>query len=508
MMYEESLFEKFNIPRRLHPASIIIDFTRIIKETIFGFGIGLILTLKESFFYFIIFVTVFLLALIIYSILSWLRFTYYVEGDELRIEQGVIVRKKRFISKHRIHKIDVTANIVHRLFKLVEVQVDTASNSGGAEVYLSAVPLREAGQLRAILQQNKKEETEQTNTEEPINQKITWRRLFIAGSTSGSAGVIILAVLTLFSQVEELIPQSVFNTVFDWLVNLGMVFLVVFIVFLLFLLWLFGIAGTMIRYGNFIIQKRENELFIKRGLLETKELTIPFQRIQAIGIEQSIIRQPFGFVRVFAVVAGGSFDKLETFPVLFPIMRESEVHQFIDTFLPEYAGHLDGTFQRLPRRSLKFYLGKSCILPMLLFIPVIVFFPKLLLVPIVITVLSITYGYFQYKDVGYYSNNQYFVFQIRRLQKTLVITNKNRIQALEKKQHKLQALQNLATLRISLIGSAGLGTHYKLKHVDDEEANKVADWYSYRAIEEDLHATTHIDTEREHQTYSEPTEEQ
>src|SRR5690625_346680 len=92
-MYNESLFEKFNKPHRLHPVSIIVDYTKIIKETIFGFGIGLIITLKESLFYFILFAVLFLLVLLIYSVLSWLRFTYYVEGDELRIEQGVFIRR-------------------------------------------------------------------------------------------------------------------------------------------------------------------------------------------------------------------------------------------------------------------------------------------------------------------------------------------------------------------------------------------------------------------------------
>lgn len=483
MTYKELDNQLLMHPTRLHPASIFFEFTFVIKETIFGFGIGLILTLKESLFLFLIFTSVFLTLLIIYSVLSWFRFTYHVENNELRIEQGVFIRKKRYISIHRIHKIDITANIVHRLFKLVKVQIDTASNSDGAEVYLSAVKLSEADLLRKAL----KKRTHVTQIEEcqqdssPIREKITWRRLFIAGSTSGSAGVIIIAVLTVFTQIEEMIPKKVFNEAYHWLSELGMFFLIILIIFLLFLLWLFGIAGTMIRYGNFTIEKRGEELFIKRGFLETKELTIPFERIQAVGVEQSIIRQPFGLVRVFAIVAGGSFDKLEAFPVLFPLMHKSEVESFLREFVPEYQGITEGSLKTPPRRALKYYLlsfSSGIILGVT--IAIAYYFPTYSWIPLLLLLFRLGFSWLQYRSVGYACDGGRVIFQKRLFQKTTIITYQQRIQAFEKRQHRLQAFENLASVHLSLIGSSGFGTHYALHHLDEEDANELADWYSYR----------------------------
>src|SRR5690625_3674904 len=106
---------------------------------IFGIEFGLIFSRKKSIFFILIFDVTFLACIIIFIFLSWLRFTYYVEDDELRNEQGILNRKKRYISINRIHKIDLTANVIHRLFRLVKVQIDTASNSGDAEVSLSAI---------------------------------------------------------------------------------------------------------------------------------------------------------------------------------------------------------------------------------------------------------------------------------------------------------------------------------------------------------------------------------
>src|SRR5690625_3435492 len=63
-------------PQRLHPTAMFFNLMTVLKETIFGLGIGLIITLKESVFYFLLFVSVFLILLLIYSVISWLRFTY------------------------------------------------------------------------------------------------------------------------------------------------------------------------------------------------------------------------------------------------------------------------------------------------------------------------------------------------------------------------------------------------------------------------------------------------
>src|SRR5690625_7606567 len=104
----------------------------------------------------------------------------------------------------------------------------------------------------------------------------------------------------------------------------------------LLVLWIFSIAGTIIKYGNFTIIKKEEELFITRGLLEKKELTIPLKRIQAIRIEESIIRQPFGYVTVHAEVAGGSMDNREGTPVLFRILTTRGVGGFLHSLSPGY----------------------------------------------------------------------------------------------------------------------------------------------------------------------------
>src|SRR5699024_8333050 len=109
--------------------------------------------------------------------------------------------------------------------------IDTASSGAGAEVSLSAVKIADAQLLRQVLKKAKQSKTEEEtdssidSAEETINpkRKITWKRLFIAGSTSGSVGVILLAMLFLFSQTGEFIPESVYDQTFQWIIQLSIV---------------------------------------------------------------------------------------------------------------------------------------------------------------------------------------------------------------------------------------------------------------------------------------------
>lgn len=472
--------------RRLHPAAIFFNLIKVLKETILGLGVGLIITLKESVIYFLIFVAVFLVLLIISSFLSWLRFTYRVEDNELRIEQGVFVRKKRYISINRIHKIDVTADVVHRIFGLVKVQVDTASSGDGAEVDLSAIKVTQAARLRRALKNNKKNVDQTVERTGYPKKGVSWGSLFIAGSTSGTAGFLLVMMLAIFSQIEDLIPTSVYKSAYALFIESGIVFFIASVIFFLFLLWLIGIAGTMIRYGRFTIEKRENELFIKRGLIETKELTIPFDRIQAIGVKQSLIRKPLKYVKVTAVVAGGSFDKQEAFPVVFPLMKEAEVADFLEEFLPAYA-HISPEKNSLAKRGRKYYLALSFILPAIALVPVWIFIPNYIWVVLLVMVICLWNSWIRHRDSGYHLDDKTITLHIRHVfeQETVMMYHR-RVQAMEKKQHRLQQWEQIATMQLSLIGSDGLGTHYHVKHMEETDIDLIGDWYARAKIQTSL----------------------
>lgn len=470
-------------PQRLHPAAIIFNFIRILKEGIYAIIIGFITFRGLSFVYFISALAAVLILLISISILIWYRFTYQIEADELRIQYGIFVKKRRFISKHRIQSIDLTAGVIHRIFKLVKVEIDTASGSG-AEASLKAVTLTEGERVRSELKKTRVEEVESgVEAKQPPRPSFTvsFKRLFLAGSTSGSVGIILAFFFFGFSQLEQFIPESYYENTLTWIIGLSLTLIIGLGIIVLVLLWLFGIAGTMIKYGHFMITKNEDELFITRGLLEKKQSTIPLGRIQAVGIQESIIRQPLGYVTVFAEVAGGMAGKGEDFStMLHPMLKKTEVQAFLNEMLPEYAVGPDEISVKLPGRAQKYYMIRALLPIVLPLIAVLYFIPRFFWIPVIVMVLCGLLGYLRYRAGGYHIAGNCLIIRYRTFNKITMIMYHKRVQAFESMQHFIHRRERLATVKLSIIGVSGSGKHYTLKELTASDANHLSDWYSYR----------------------------
>src|SRR5699024_3186955 len=108
-------------------------------------------------------------------------------------------------------------------------------NVTGVQTCALQIEITKAAKLRRALQKGKRAKTTEEATENYLpKQKVSWRRLFIAGSTSGTAGFLLVAMLAVFSQIEELIPQVAYKSAYSFVVQSGIVFIVVSIIFLLF----------------------------------------------------------------------------------------------------------------------------------------------------------------------------------------------------------------------------------------------------------------------------------
>ncbi|MFZ3578910.1 PH domain-containing protein [Virgibacillus sp. DJP39] len=469
--------------QRLHPSAVFFTLLKTFKELIVSIGIGFF-AFRDAGLYFVLGVGALILVMLVFSILSWYRYTYRVEDDELRIEYGILIRKKRYISKNRIQSIDLTQSVIHRLFKLTMVKIETAGSGTGTEASLKAVRLEVGESLREELKtlqsaNREVEEVEETDTNNP-SQTITFKRLFLAGTTSGSIGIIFIIISALFSELVQFVPDEYYENTFQTISSFSVILMIVFGICLLVIIWCLGIAGTMIKNGNFTITKIDNELFITRGLLEKKQTTIPVRRIQAVGIDESLLRQPLGYVTMYAEVAGGSVEKGEDFStVLFPIIKKTEIDDFLDKFLPDYVSDRSD-LTGLTKQALTFYLVRFSAIFILAVVATLFLVPQFAWAPIILLVLSVSLGLLQYKDAGFQNDGEQLTLRYRVLNRKTIILYHKRIQSFERKQHLFQRRASLATVKISIVSKLGAGKHYKIRDLKVESGNELASWYSYR----------------------------
>jgi putative membrane protein len=470
-------------PKRLHPISAVYHFLKQLKEMIIPILVFFFLGGKgstgELFSLFISIGAV--LFMLIGGIISWLRFTYRIEGDELRIEYGIFIRKKRYIPFERIQSIDFSEGILHRPLGLVEVTVETAGSGGmgmnDAEAVLTAITKSEAEAIKEFLtsvRNSEKMESKEEMDEEMIYQ-ISPKELFLLAATSGGVGVVISAVIAFLSQLEEIIPYEKIFSGFEHLIKNGILYIAI-LVFLGFLIaWIIAVIGMMIKYADFTVKKVNDEIVISRGLLEKRQITIPLHRIQAIKISENLIRQPLKIATVIIESAGGSsLNEERASVILLPIIKKEKIAGMLQPFFSDYDLLTD--FKTAPKRALKRYLMRGWLLTVpFVILPIIFIRPfgyfSLLLIPAVSF-----WSFLKYKDAGWSVVNNQLSLRYRGISKNTVFMKKNKIQSLSVKESYFQRKKQLTTLDAVVKSGIG-GSGGTVADLEQKDCYDVYRWY-------------------------------
>jgi len=473
-------------PRRLHPVAALLNFLRRLREILIPVVLFLIIggggedRLFNLIYIIVLGMTIFLL--LIGGILHWYRYTYRIEDGELRIEYGIFVRKKRYIPFERIQTIDVSSGIIQRIFGLVKVQVETAGGGMEAEAVLTAITERKAEELGAIIKTQKTHANESQLEVEENEQRynISLKELLIASSTSGGIGIVLSGLIAFITQVDELIPYDLVIDQVEQFIRIGaIIFIVLLSGLALLVAWVIGTVIVMLKYANFTLVKRDQELVVTRGLIERRQLTIPLSRIQAIRVVENPLRQLLGFATVHVESAGGTVDKGEQFStVLFPLIKRSQVGELLRQFVPEYEKV--ESLRSVPKRALPRYLVRTTIL----FLPLLfsIFFTSWGYLSAVIIIFALFWGYLRYKDASWNVSGAQLVLRFRTVNRITVFMKRKRIQALEEQYSYFQRKRELATIKAS-IRSSITGMNFSVIDIKKSDCERMMQWYSHEKRE-------------------------
>ncbi|QQZ09167.1 PH domain-containing protein [Heyndrickxia vini] len=475
--------------KRLHPITAISNFLKELKQLIapiiifFFIGRG---DHKESIWEYssMFFMVLMILIVLITGIVKWRRFTYRLEEGELRIEYGLLVKKKRYIPFERIQSLDLSEGILHRPFGLVKVKIETAgSNMTEAEAELTAIKKSEADEIQRIISEAKKSSPKIETNDAPIDfeqsdtiiYQISKKEMFIMASTSGGAGVIVSALLAFFSQFNEMIPYEKIFKELSHLVESG-VFLIIFLIVLLLLAaWIGSILVTLIKYNGFTTKQNDGNLIITRGLLERRQTTIPLHRIQAVRITENPLRQLWGYASVYIESAGGSVaDKESMNVVLIPIVKKSKIPSILDGTLTGY--NFNTSFHKAPGRAKNRYMIREILKVFPVSAGLAIAFWPFGLISIILLGFFAVYGHLRFRSAGWSIEQEQLSLRFRGLLKHTIFMKKNRIQSMMVKQSWFQRKLQLASI-FSTVKSSGSGKTSKVFHLDLLDVEKIYQWY-------------------------------
>ena len=303
---------------------------------------------------------------IVAATIRYLTLRYRIQNGELTVQSGLIFRRLRKVPTSRIQNIDLVQNVLHRLFGVAEVRIETASGTE-PEATLRVLSMSQIDNLRAKVQSaalaNKPEQTEALIGDGPTNEpatqpnikeilKIPLYWLFKAGLASNRGMVMVGFVLGLWYQnlgtegrdfrnvrdqiegMSDLLPD-VGQGWFMWLAVAAAVITV------LLLIRLLGIGWFILRFFGYRLTQQGKDFKISCGLFTKVSATVPVRRIQFISIHRSLLMRWLGMASIRIETAGGAGKSSENATTsvskrwFIPVVPESKIAELMSIIRPE-----------------------------------------------------------------------------------------------------------------------------------------------------------------------------
>ena len=340
---------------RVHPLVIIDTLIKGLKLN----GILILLALKEQNWKLNLLIFAGILLLIAIGIFDYFLKSYEVRDGAFIYTTGIINKKVKNINLENIQSIDTSSNILYQSFDLLSVDINLVGDN------IKIKPLKKDVALFLIEILNKIRKSEECTFLEEEKVEIAQKEILKLSVKDlafyGLLRVRFFAALGLILAFNDKI-RDVFKYIlgneayFDKLLQENAksvigdikVFILTIGIFML-LVVTASIIHTIVKYYNFILTTKENNLLCKYGLLNKKSLIIDIDRIQSVKLIYPLRYRFFGLAKLSVEtltndVSEDLSEKKSTIDVL-PLVKKDFARNFVKNNLSidlEYYDNVEG----------------------------------------------------------------------------------------------------------------------------------------------------------------------
>jgi putative membrane protein len=479
--------------RRLHPLAIVFDIGRQIGALavpllllVFGLGSGGFGSEGIA--------LVLLLPYAGVAIGRYVSFRYRYEAKDLVVRSGLIFRNERHIPYDRIQNIDAVQNVLHRLFGVVEVRVQTGSGNE-AEATLSAVPLGALEEMRTRVFSGREARAGAPADAPAIGDappdaaaappparallQLDARELGLYGLIENRGLIVIAAAFGLLWEAgasggaierllgDETAARGAIRSILRMAggraeLSTGAVLAVPAAV-LAFLLVsrVFSVAWALVKLHGFRLTRAGEDLRTAYGLLTRVTATVPLRRIQTVTVREGPLHRLFGRASVRVSTAGGvgAEQAQSQREWLAPVIRRDAVPALLGEILPGVdvsAVAWEPVHSRAFRRAIKGRMTGAAILTA---IAVWMFGRAGLLVAPVAVAWAVLAARLYVRHLGWAVSGDAVLFRRGVLSRFVTVALVAKIQAVELAESPFDRRTAMARLRVD---TAGAGEGFKV----------------------------------------------
>ena len=340
---------------RVHPLVIIDTLIKGLKLN----GILILLALKEQNWKLNLLIFAGILLLIVVGIFDYFLKSYEVRDGTFIYTTGIINKKVKNINLENIQSIDTSSNILYQSFDLLSVDINLVGDN------IKIKPLKKDVALFLIEILNKIRKSEECTFLEEEKVEIAQKEILKLSVKDlafyGLLRVRFFAALGLILAFNDKI-RDVFKYIlgneayFDKLLQenaksvIGDIKVLILIIgIFMILVVIASIIHTIVKYYNFVLTTKENNLLCKYGLLNKKSLIIDIDRIQSVKLIYPLRYRFFGLAKLSVEtltndVSEDLSEKKSMIDVL-PLVKKDFARNFVKNNLSidlEYYDNVEG----------------------------------------------------------------------------------------------------------------------------------------------------------------------
>jgi putative membrane protein len=312
--------QPFSEPTRqsiLAIALIIVKYIRVIIRQIWPLLLILVVGKGKNIEQYIgIALAVIGLVSMVWAILSYFRFYFYLDEDELIIEKGVLRKTKLNIPFDRIQTINFQQNLLHQFLQVIELEIDTAG-SKGTEFSIDALSKDQAELLREVLLSKKAEAKQENKEDSPL--EVEWQteleeekelvlqlfpldllKIGISQNHFKSFGLILFFLFWLQDSLDDfgLPVGDYYENAYEYGLKAGLMVLLILAILVTIVSFLISLIRTVIQYFDLRFWRIGSRFKLVSGLFTRREASALDNKIQVLTWSNNPLKKLFGYYDV------------------------------------------------------------------------------------------------------------------------------------------------------------------------------------------------------------------
>lgn len=444
---------------------------------------------------------------VVFHALRYLTFRYELTKNELVLSSGVIFRRERRIPLDRVQELEIRRGVLHRILDLAILQIKTAGGDE-QEANLNVISRSAAESVKekiSIYQSNgttTRDRSTAASIESSFSYELSIRDLVLGGLSSklvASLGAIVAAVayfqvfasvggkwLGRFEQdIEQRVPgEAAFDRLTEriesFVPDLGPLNFMFDLIFdetlpkslsLVVLGFIGAVAAYVIRYYGFHVTRNDDLLVTSYGMLTIRRGSLRRDRIQALKLEEGLLRRFLGLAAIRVDSAGdrNQIDEDKKRDVLIPVASRNAAHEIARQAIPS-LNELDPPWKRISPLAVMRGSKKGWLLISLAMLQTFGIANWLCLAWLPAIPLVYVLNYQWYRNTGYWLDERHFLSRRGWLNRSTTCLPIKNIQNVIITQNFFDRRLDLATISLDTAGQSNTGGGPIIRHLPIEDA--------------------------------------